>query len=107
MRVRDLAIKRSEARATPGFNEVALAAVKVCAERYETFTTDEVLEQISNLASTHDYRALGATMLKAARIGFIRSTDRFIPSKRESRHFTKIQVWASLVWHGTPKGAAL
>ena len=93
---RDLALNQVESHAAPGFLEDALAVIRRVALRRETLTTDDVIPEMT--VGTHDGRALGAAMVKAAKAGYIVATDRFVNTNRVSRHHAPIRVWRSLVW---------
>jgi hypothetical protein len=97
-RVRDEALTRVSAHATPGFLEVAVAAIKVVAQRQQFLTTDEVMKQIANLATTPDLRALGPCMTKAMKLRYIAPTDRVRNTERASRHAAPVRIWESLLW---------
>lgn len=93
------AIERADSHAavaTPEWREVALIAVRWCAEVHGQFTTEEVwqrlLDQHPDLQPP-DGRALGATMLRAQRLGWIRATDRMVPRKIRKRNATRVQLW--------------
>jgi hypothetical protein len=96
---RDEAVARVEKNAAAGFMESAVAAIRKCAIAHATFTTDEVLPLIT--VETHEMRALGAAMSKAAKLGYIVATDRFKNTTRVSRHHAPVRVWASLIWGGS------
>ena len=84
---------------------VALDAVKQVAQRKSELTTDDVLEILrAQPVATHEYRALGPVMTRAAAAGYIRATDRFFASASVSRHRAPKRVWASQLYD--PRGNA-
>ena len=97
-RVRDEALTRVTRHAASGFLSDALTAIRRVASQRESFTTDEVIPELS--VATHDLRALGAAMRKAQEEKLIQPTDRFRNTNRVSRHHAPIRVWASLICKG-------
>jgi hypothetical protein len=76
-----------------GWRIEALEAVRRTALRLPSFISDDIWE--SGLEQTREDRALGPVMLKAARIGYCRKTDRVRPSVRS--HLSGKPVWESLI----------
>jgi len=70
------------------------------------FTTDDVYDRYyahppENRPWTHEHRAMGPVMNKAARLGFCKPADvRSIPSRRASLHASPRTVWDSLIYEG-------
>lgn len=73
--------------------------VRVAREK-AVFTADDVFdvyEQYPGAPTTHDARAFGPVMLRAARNGVCRKTDRVAPSRRKSLHASPRAIWESLI----------
>lgn len=97
-RRKEEAIVRVDANADEDWKSVALKAVGWVAMTHITFTTDDVWLVLSGRdASTHESRALGAVMLRAAKIGYIESTDQYRPSIRPEAHQRPVKIWKSLL----------
>lgn len=94
------ALQRVDEHADPDWRDVAYRCVLAVARRLEHFTTDEVIDELANhpAITTHEPRALGPVMMRAARNNVIAATDRFVKSNAISRHRAPKQVWRSLVY---------
>jgi hypothetical protein len=92
------ALKRVDEHADPGWREVAYQCVIDVAKRCAAFTTDEILAELAQYpVRTHEGRALGPVMMRAARDNVIVATDQFVKSEAVSRHCASKRVWASLI----------
>jgi hypothetical protein len=96
---RDEAIAQVEANADREWKTAALGAVRWLAANRVEFTSDDVWRLLpdQSAATTHEPRALGAVMRKAARDGLVRKTDRVVNSTRVECHARPVAVWQSLV----------
>ena len=95
---RERALLQVEQNAAPDWKTVALACVKRVAAGQREFTTDDVLELLrAETVATHEMRALGPVMRRAADLGYIVATDRFITSASVSRHRAPTRVWSSQI----------
>lgn len=94
------ALQRVDEHADPDWRELAYRCVLAVARRLEHFTTDEVIDELTQhpAITTHEPRALGPVMMRAARANVIVATDRFTKSNAVSRHRAPKQVWRSLVY---------
>lgn len=96
---RERAVAQVLQHAAPAWKEYVLATVKRVAETHREFTTDAVLDALTDAPVwTHELRALGPVMSAAARAGYIRPTDRLQNSHSVSRHKAPKRVWESLVY---------
>jgi hypothetical protein len=86
-------LEQVEANANPDFITEATAVVEHLAATRVEFTTDDVWQRLS--VGTHEPRALGAVMRKAAKAGLIRRTNRVQVSVRPSCHQRPVAVWES------------
>lgn len=96
--LRDEAISQVESAMDRQWKHIALAAVRVLAERGDPFTTDDVWAKVEglSLATTHEPRAMGAVMQRAAKLGLIKATDRTVQSRRPRCHARPVRVWMPL-----------
>lgn len=91
------AMARVEANADPEWLIAALDAVRQAAIAYPAFIADDIWKFLDTIpAFTHDGRALGPVMVRAAKRGYIEKTDTYLPSYR--RHKTPQRVWRSLLY---------
>jgi hypothetical protein len=79
------------------WREAALAAVQRTCEQQAEFISDDVWR--NGLDSTREDRALGPIMLRAARAGWCKKTDRVRPSVRS--HGSGKPVWKSKLFGGS------
>jgi hypothetical protein len=96
-RLRDAAILRADEHADRDWKQAAYDAVSDLALFCEHFTTDDVHERLGDDVRTHEKRAMGAIMRRAARDGLIEATDRYVESARPEAHRNPKRVWRSLV----------
>jgi len=94
--LRDDGIRRADEHADRDWKQAAYEAVVELAHRRQVFTTDSVHELIGDV-STHEKRAMGAIMRRAARDGLIEATDSYAPSDRPEAHRNPKRLWRSLV----------
>ena len=87
------AIARVERNMEPDWAEIVDLAIKIVMSRQREFTTDDVWEELDGAVEPHEKRAMGAAMVRAARAGLIRATDRTRPSARPICHRNPKRVW--------------
>jgi hypothetical protein len=92
------AIERADRAATAAWKREAFNAVLRTALRLPDFISDDVWETEPRLDEPREARALGPVMLRVARAGYIRKTDRMRPSIHS--HLSGKPVWESLVTDG-------
>ena len=93
-------MSRSEAGALPEWSYLMLELVERTARKRRFFTSDDVFDlyyERSGAPTTHDSRAFGPVMMRAAKSGLCRKTDRVVPSRRKSLHASPRSIWESLV----------
>ena len=67
------------------------------AKRSETFTVNDIREQVARLpVKTHDGRALGGILKQAEKAGIIERTGKKVPSVKG--HFVPVEVWRSKIY---------
>jgi hypothetical protein len=104
---RDAGMAQVAANATPGFADVMYELVRKVAQHKPTFTSDDVFdlyEERKDAPTTHDLRAFGPVMMRAAR-NKICSKANVAPvsSRRPSLHASPRTVWTSLIFNTEPK----
>jgi hypothetical protein len=97
---RDEAVNRVGANADPDWVAHALHAVWCLATTTDEITTDDVWDALGSTTGTHEPRALGSVMKRAAALGYVKPTDRYRPSARAACHARPVKVWASLIRPG-------
>ena len=95
---RDAAICQVEAHADEDWRVAALEAVRLAALHLPKFTTNQVWPMIAK--DTHDGRAMGAIMQRAAKQGYIVATNIWLPSDSVTNHARPQRVWHSQIWTG-------
>lgn len=92
------AIKRSYDNAKEPWKAAAIWELWSISLRKATLTADDVwLAMEGRPEKTDEPSALGGVMRKAQRLGFIRPTKEFIPTKLPQRH-RDMRVWVSLIF---------
>lgn len=90
---KDRGIANAEVGSGPEWQEQALALVKRIAADHPYLVSDDLWA--SGLTDPKDARALGATFVRAKRLGYIVPTLQFVITHQESRHHAPIRVWRS------------
>ncbi|MGI9489073.1 MAG: hypothetical protein ACR2RF_24950 [Geminicoccaceae bacterium] len=96
-KLRDIGIQRADEHAVPEWKEAALVAVYDCARNHEEFLVDQVRSYLGAEHTTHEQRAMGGVMRRAASLGWIFPTDRFRGTNRATSHKGPRRVWRSLL----------
>jgi hypothetical protein len=100
MAARDEAVTRVGQHADPDWVEQTLDVIYCLAVSRSQITTDDIWQTVGEVAATHEPRALGAVMRQAARLGYVKATDRYVPSARAACHARPVRVWESLIRPG-------
>ena len=96
---RDEAIDRVERNAFADWSEAAYLACCLVAEDQPFFTTDDVWQKMSIVFpqfKTHEPRAMGAIMRRAAKDGIAKPTDEYVRSDRPECHRRPTMRWESM-----------
>jgi hypothetical protein len=96
-KARDRAMAAVEANAEPGWQVLALNALRRTAEARAEFISDDVWT-VGHLPKTRENRALGPIFRDGIRKGWIRKTHLLRPSVRS--HLSGKPVWQSLIYKG-------
>lgn len=96
------AMAQVEENADEAWKRIMYGLVVMVARHRPRFTSDDVFEAYyatSQTAQTHEPRALGPLMTRAAKAGVCRLADcRPVNSRRASRHSAPLSVWDSLIF---------
>lgn len=95
------AVNRVNMNAPKEWKTFARFCIELVARRKDEFTSDDVdteMRLFPDPPVTHEKRALGPVMIKAARDGIITQTDRVISSNRSKLHNSPRRVWRSLLY---------
>lgn len=89
-------MERVEANADAAWKTKAFdSVIHLCRTRRQ-FTADDVWELLAGEeVGTHEPRALGAVIVKAAKSGLCRSTGRYEQSRLPVRHRRPVVIWES------------
>jgi hypothetical protein len=96
-----VAMDQVDLNADPAWKDLMLQLVRVVALTHPTFTTDDVMilyMEIEDAPKTHDLRALGPVMNKAAKAGYCVKTNTVDDSIRPSNHQRPLAIWRSLIY---------
>lgn len=100
---------RAEAGAAAHWIEYMLEQTRRTCLKHARFTSDDVFDRADadpNAPDTHDLRAFGPVMMRAAKLGYCRKADVApIPSRRVSLHRSPRSVWVSLIHQPTEMAA--
>ena len=95
------AIALADAGANKKWKELVYQLLLETAREARYFTADHVfakLDAIPDAPVTRDNRAFGAVILRAARAGICRKTDKpYVPSTRRNCHAKPLPIWESLI----------
>lgn len=93
---------RAEGGALPEWSILMGELVEQVARTMPRFTADDVFDLLAErkgAPTTHDSRAFGPVMKRAATKGICRQADcRPVKSRRKSLHSSPITVWESLIY---------
>lgn len=97
---------QAEGNAVPEWSILMLELVEQVARTMPRFTADDVFDLFAErpgAPTTHDSRAFGPVMMRAAKKGICRQADcRPVKSRRKSLHSSLITVWDSLIYEPRP-----
>lgn len=98
---KDFGMQRVDNHAADEWREVMLRLVEDTAKAHQFFTADDVFDLYEARGleqSTHDLRAFGPVMARAARFGFCKKADKAPrKSRRVSSHACPRIVWESMI----------
>lgn len=92
---------RADEAADEDWKAAAEVAVITAAKALPLLTSDDVMRCIDPTVSTHELRAMGPVMMRAAKAGWIEKAN--LPgrlSQRPSLHASPRTVWKSLLFTG-------
>ena len=94
------AIDRVERHADSDWKRHVLDVIWGLAAFRPELTSDDVWRLLDDDLGTHEPRALGAMLKKAAAEGWVTATDTYRPSERAACHARPVRVWRSLIYQG-------
>lgn len=98
------AMKQVEENAKEGWSDHMLELVRLTALSLPIFTSDDVFDRPeADLISTHDRRAFGPVMTRAAKLGYCEKLNTIQPSRRKSLHASPRAQWKSLIYRELPQ----
>jgi len=105
MLAKDRGMAEVAENADQAWSDLMLELVRLTCLEQPRFTADDVSDRFEMLEgarpSTHEPRALGPVMMRAAKAGYCRKADTApIPSRRRSLHASPRAVWESLIYGG-------
>jgi hypothetical protein len=93
----DKAVTRVGQHADPAWADSVLHHIWTIATSSPEMTTDDVWVLVADDTRTHEPRALGSLMRRAASEGWIYATDSYVPSQRAACHARPVRVWRSRI----------
>jgi hypothetical protein len=95
------AMERSERHANAAWAMGMLEAIRLTCRCMRRFNTDHVLKFYTGKETTHDLRALGPLMRRAAKAGYCKKAScAAVNTTRRSRHAAPLNMWDSLIFEG-------
>ena len=88
-------MQRAEDHAEDYWKSAAQSAIRAAACELDLITASDVWDRISPDFATHENRALGALMRKAAQDGWIEATPDWKTTGRAVSHNRPMRVWRS------------
>lgn len=79
--------------------KLARAGLRRCAERYESFTADDLWAEIMG-AEPPDPRALGSVFMWGKAQGLVEPLEVWFKSRRAVNHHRPLRAWKSLIYGG-------
>ena len=105
---KDDGMRRVDAHANEAWKMAADIATVTAALALPKLTADDVHKRINPNVYTHDLRALGPVMKRAARNGWIeKAPEPGRETMRPSSHRRPLQVWNSLIYKGEKHAAQI
>ena len=96
-----LGMKQADDNAKEDWKHWFDACVLAAAKKKPEITSDDVLAEIEALPhapETHNLAAIGPAMIRAAKMGLLRGTDRVKRSDRPEKHGNRQNIWESKVY---------
>jgi len=103
MLAKDAGMSQVAENADQAWADLMLELVRLTCLEQPRFTVDDPMDRYEMIEaarpSTHDLRAMGPVMVRAAKAGYCRKADTApIPSMRRSLHASPRAVWESLIF---------
>jgi len=103
MLAKDAGMKQAADNADQAWADLMLELVRLTCLEQPRFTVDDPMDRYELIEghkpATHELRAMGPVMMRAAKSGYCRKADTApIPSRRRSLHASPRAVWESLIY---------
>jgi len=103
MLAKDAGMKQAADNADQAWCDLMLELVRLTCLEQPRFTVDDPMDRYEMLEgykpATHELRAMGPVMMRAAKAGYCRKANVApIPSRRRSLHASPRAVWESLIF---------
>ena len=103
MLAKDRGMSQAAENADQAWADLMLELVRLTCLEQPRFTVDDPMDRYEMIEgerpTTHEPRAMGPVMMRAAKLGYCRKADLApIPSRRRSRHASPCAVWESLIF---------
>ena len=95
---RDAAMQQVEEHARTKWQIAAMYAIWATAQGYHDFIVDMVWTFMPEGVTTHENRAMGPMMVRAAKAGWITPTDQYRLSERVTSHRNPRRIWVSQIY---------
>lgn len=95
-----IGMQQADENANEKWKHIFDGCVLAAARKKSEITSDDVLAEIEALPrapETHNLAAIGPAMIRAAKMGILKGTDRTIRSTRQEKKGNFHRVWTSLV----------
>ena len=90
-------LEQVEANANEAWKRAAMNAIRHLCTTKREWTADDLWDILAGEeVGTHEPRALGAMIVKAAKAGLCRSTGRYVQSRLPIRHNRPVAIWESV-----------
>lgn len=96
-----IGMQQADANAAEDWKHWFDACVMAAAKKKPQITSDDVLAELEALPrapSTHNLAAIGPAMIRAAKSGILRGTERTVRSQRPEKNGNLHRVWESKVF---------
>ncbi len=96
-----IGMEQADEHAKPDWKHWFDGCVLAAAKKKSEITSDDVLAEIEALPQapeTHNLAAIGPAMIRAAKMGILRGTDRVKRSERPEKHGNRQNIWESRVF---------
>jgi hypothetical protein len=99
---KEASMEQVEDHANPAWLNLMVEQVRIVCTKHRRFTVDDVMDRydaiVGEKPTTHELRAMGPVMLRAAKAGYcLKANVMAVPSRRRKLHASPRAVWDSLI----------